>query len=136
MQITLESLADVENFDALAEEHWADFHNKKPVFNKDILSRCSVVVARDAGTPVGYILFMVVDSPFYDERWCHIGMYYLQRSCRSAGVGTKMFEFLEDVAKNAGCTCIHGSYNLKQPLESFYGKLGFTTTHHAVAKEI
>ena len=136
LDIAVDTLANVENFDALAEEHWADFNNKKPVFKKSSLSRFSAIVARDNGVPVGYILFLLADSPFYDEKWCHIGMYYLRRPYRGLGAGVRMFQLLEDTAKEKDCVCIQSSFNVKQPLDDFYQKLGFTTTHHGVAKEI
>jgi GNAT superfamily N-acetyltransferase len=136
LQIALEPVSAIENFDALAQEHWDDFDNPQPKFKKEILERASAVVARVNGVPVGYILFMVNQSPFYNALWCTVGMYFLQRAFRGMRIGNKMFDFLEQVAKNTGCSQIHSSYNLKQPLAEFYQKRGYTTTHHAVCKEV
>jgi predicted enzyme involved in methoxymalonyl-ACP biosynthesis len=47
-----------------------------------------------------------------------------------------MFDLVEETAKNNGCKRLITSYNLKEPLEMFYEKLGFNATHVAVAKEI
>lgn len=136
VEVKLEKLANIENFDSLSKEHWDDFGNKPPSFKKDLIGRGQAVVARVSGTPVGYLVFIVGTSPFYDEKWCSVNLYYLQRAYRGAGTGKKMFSLLEQTAKDAGCSRIVSSYNLKQPLEKFYGDLGFSATHVALAKEI
>ena len=100
------------------------------------MSKGRVITARSAGVVVGYLLFVFNDSPFYEEKICTVGMYYLQRTHRKVGVGKRMFLLLEQLAKEAGCKQIVVSYNLKQPLESFYNGLGFSATHVALAKEI
>jgi hypothetical protein len=46
-----------------------------------------------------------------------------------------MFYTLETYAKEQNCTGIVSSFNLKQPLDSFYKKLGFSATHVGLAKE-
>jgi GNAT superfamily N-acetyltransferase len=135
-EVRLETLSSIENFDSLAKEHWDDFANKPPTFKKAILGRGQVITARVDVRPVGYLVFLITDSPFYDEKWCSIGMYFLQREHRGRGLGTKMFLLLEQTAKEAGCSRIVSSYNLKQPLENFYANLGFSATHVAIAKEI
>jgi len=134
--IAIEKLADIENFDALAQEHWDDFNNRKPKFDKSILSLGKAVVVRHNTVPVGYIVFTVTKNPFYEgERWCNVGMYFLQRSHRSQGLGTDMFYTLETYAKEQNCVGIISSFNLKQPLDGFYKKLGFSATHTGLAKE-
>jgi GNAT superfamily N-acetyltransferase len=136
LQIALEPVSAIENFDVLAKEHWADFDNPEPKFNRGVLDKASAIVARVDGVPVGYILFVVSQSPFYNALWCTVGMYFLQREYRGRAIGTKMFDYLENVAKHTGCAEIHGSYNLKQPLADFYEKRGYKITHVAVCKEV
>lgn len=136
LQIALEPVSAIENFGALAHEHWEDFDNPQPKFNREVLDKASAVVARINGVPVGYIVFMVNQSLFYNELWCTVGMYFIQRQYRGRSIGTKMFNYLENVAKHTGCSQINSSYNLKQPLAEFYQKRGYKTTHHAVSKEI
>jgi GNAT superfamily N-acetyltransferase len=75
-------------------------------------------------------------SPYYDETWCQIDMFFLTPSCRGNGIGKQMFDLVEETAKNNGCKRLITSYNLKESLEMFYEKLGFNATHVAVAKEI
>jgi GNAT superfamily N-acetyltransferase len=134
--IAIEKLADIENFDVLAEEHWEDFNNRKPKFDKSILSLGKAVVVRHNNIPVGYIVFILHKSPFYKgERLCNVGMYYLQKLHRSQGLGVDMFYILETYAREQNCTGIVSSFNLKQPLDSFYKKLGFFATHVGLAKE-
>lgn len=134
--ISIEKLADIENFDKLALEHWGDFNTKKPNFNKAMLSIGKTVTLRHNSIPVGYVLFIVHNSPFYDgEKWCSVNMYYLQKSHRGQGFGSDMFYVLENFAKEQGCVKIVSSFNLKQPLDSFYKKLGFSATHVGLAKE-
>lgn len=136
LQIALEPVSAIENFDVLAKEHWADFENPEPKFKREILEKASAIVARVDGVPVGYILFVVNPSPFYNALWCTVGMYFLQRQCRNRSIGTKMFDYLENVAKHTGCAEIHSSFNLKQPLAEFYQKRGYKITHAAVRKEV
>ena len=134
--IAIQKLADIENFGALAQEHWDDFSNRKPKFDKSILSIGNAVVVRHNSVPVGYILFIVHKNPFYEgERLCSVGMYYLQKAHRSQGLGTDMFYTLETHAKEQNCAGIVSSFNLKQPLDGFYKKLGFSVTHTGLAKE-
>lgn len=134
--IAIEKLADIENFDALAQEHWDDFDNKKLKLDKSILSLGKAVVVRHNNIPVGYIIFTLHKSPFYEgERLCNVGMYYLQRTHRGQGFGADMFYTLETYAKEQNCVGIISSFNLKQPLDGFYKKLGFSTTHTGLAKE-
>jgi len=134
--IAVERLTDIENFDVLAQEHWDDFGNKKPKFDKSILSIGNAVVVRHNNVAVGYIVFTVHKSPFYEgEKWCNVGMYYLQKSHRNQGIGADMFYTLETHAKEQNCTGVISSFNLKQPLDGFYKKLGFSATHTGLAKE-
>lgn len=134
--IAIEKLMDIENFDALAQEHWDDFNNRKPKFDKSILSLGKAVVVRHNNIPVGYIVFTLHKNPFYEgERLCNVGMYFLQRTHRSQGLGADMFYTLETHAREQNCTGIISSFNLKQPLDSFYKKLGFSATHVGLAKE-
>jgi GNAT superfamily N-acetyltransferase len=63
-------------------------------------------------------------------------MFYLKPEYRKQGIGKKMFTLVEEDAKQRGAFQLISSFNLKQPLEGFYQKMGFETTHVAVAKEI
>lgn len=134
--IAIEKLEDVKNFDALAGEHWADFNDRLPVFNKETLSVGKVVTLRHNGSAVGYLIFMVYKSPFYEEKWCTANMYYVQKSHRGKGFGARMFGALEAYAKSQGCVKLSSSFNKKQPLDGFYEKMGFSATHVEVAKEL
>ena len=129
-------LADVENFTELAKEHWDSFQNKKPTFDINLLSNFHVVQATDNDKTVGYILYVLFKSFYYDEICCQVDMFYLKPEYRKQGIGKKMFTLVEEDAKQQGATKLISSFNLKQPLEGFYQKMGFETTHVAVAKEI
>jgi GNAT superfamily N-acetyltransferase len=63
-------------------------------------------------------------------------MFFLSSLHRGNGIGKRMFELVEQTAKDNGCKRLISSYNLKESLEMFYEKLGFNATHVAVAKEI
>lgn len=130
------SLADVEDFTELAKEHWESFQNKKPTFDINLLSNFHVVRAIDNDKTVGYILYLLYKSFYYDEVCCQVDMFYLKPEYRKQGIGKKMFTLVEEDAKQRGATQLISSFNLKQPLEGFYQKMGFETTHVAVAKEI
>jgi len=129
-------LADVENFTELAKEHWDSFQNKKPTFDINLLSNFHVVQATDNDKTVGYILYVLFKSFYYDEICCQVDMFYLKPEYRKQGIGKKMFTLVEEDAKQQGATQLISSFNLKQPLEGFYQKMGFEKTHVAVAKEI
>lgn len=136
VDVRLEKVADIENFAALSAEHWSDFHDRLPQFKQDVLGVAEAVVARKEGTAVGYLLFFVFDNPFYDEKMCCVGMYYLSKAHRGAGIGRQMFACLEQAAKDMGCAKIEASFNLKQPLGAFYEQQGYAPTHVCVAKEL
>ena len=130
------SLADVQDFTELAKEHWNSFENKKPTFDTNLLSNFYVVRATDNDKTVGYILYILYKSFYYDEICCQVDMFYLKPEYRKQGIGKKMFTLVEEDAKQRGASQLISSFNLKQPLEGFYQKMGFETTHVAVAKEI
>ena len=136
IQVIDGTLDDIENFDEIALEHWEYFKNKKPMFNKDYLGSLRVAIAKDEEKAVGYVFYMFYRSPYHDEMWCQVDMFFLLPSHRGNGTGRKMFELVEKVAKSNGCKKLITSYNLKESLEMFYEKLGFNATHVAVAKEI
>jgi GNAT superfamily N-acetyltransferase len=135
MNISLGKLKDIENFDELAKEHWLAFNTKAPTFNKEFLQTLEVVIAKEEET-VGYLFFFMYVSPYTAEKTCQADMYYLKPSYRGKGIGTKMFTFLEQTAKEQGCKRLVSSINLKLNTENFYKQLGYTNTHLAVAKEI
>jgi GNAT superfamily N-acetyltransferase len=130
------SLEDIKNFDSIAKEHWDSFQNNTPTFNKDILCNFNVVQAKTKETTVGYILYILFKSPYYDEIWSQVDMFYLQPKYRKQGIGKRMFKMLEEDVKAQGASKLIASFNLKQPLEGFYNKLGFNKTHAVVAKEL
>jgi GNAT superfamily N-acetyltransferase len=129
-------LSDIENFDEIALEHWESLRNKKPTFSKEYLSNLNVVIAKDNNKTVGYAFYMFFKSPYYAEQCCLIDMFFLKMKYRKQGLGAKMFNLVEQIAKNNDCKSLISSYNLKEPLEMFYEKLGFNATHVAMAKEI
>lgn len=137
MKVQLDHFDAIDNFDELALEHWKDFNTQEPVFNKELLRTFCVITARnDEDKVVGYLFFVIIDSPYYAERSCHTDMFYLRKTYRKQGIGKQMFQLLEDFAKEQGCKKLLSSFNLKDPLDSFYSKLGYKATHTAVAKEI
>jgi GNAT superfamily N-acetyltransferase len=129
-------LSDIENFDEIALEHWEYFKNKKPMFNKEYLGGLRVVIAKDERKTVGYAFYGFFKSPYHNETWCQVDMFFLTSSHRGRGIGKEMFRLVEQMAKINGCKRLITSYNLKESLEMFYEKLGFNATHVAVAKEI
>lgn len=136
IQVIDGTLDDIENFDEIALEHWEYFNNKKPMFNKDYLGKLRVAIAKDDGKTVGYAFYGYFKSPYHDETWCQIDMFFLTPLHRGKGIGKEMFKLVEQMAKINGCKRLITSYNLKESLEKFYDKLGFNATHVAVAKEI
>jgi GNAT superfamily N-acetyltransferase len=129
-------LSDIENFDEIALEHWEYFGNKKPMFNKEYLAGLRVVIAKDNEKTVGYVFYGFYKSPYHNETWCQVDMFFLKPTYRGKGIGKEMFRLVEQMAKINGCKKLITSYNLKESLEMFYRKLGFNATHVAVAKEI
>lgn len=136
IEYVITSVNNIEDFDIIAKEHWDSFQNKHPKFDKDILSQFKVIQAKDKDTTVGYVLFIVFKSPYYDELWCQIDMFYLKPEYRNKNIGYTLFSKVEEEAKKAGALKIMSSFNIKQPLEGFYTKLGYSKTHVAVAKEL
>jgi GNAT superfamily N-acetyltransferase len=130
------TLDDIENFDEISLEHWEYFKNKKPIFNKEYLGKLRVVIAKEDEKTIGYVFYGLFQSPYHNEIWCQIDMFFLSSSHRGNGIGKRMFELVEQTAKDNGCKRLISSYNLKESLEVFYEKLGFNATHVAVAKEI
>jgi len=135
--ITVEkaSVQDLSSFTDLIEEHWASFQNKPPTLNENILGNFSVVQAKDKGKIVGYVFYALFLSPYYEEIWSQVDMFYLQPRYRKQGIGKKMFSLVEEDVKSQGASKLISSFNLKQPLEGFYHSMGFKPTHIAVAKE-
>jgi GNAT superfamily N-acetyltransferase len=136
IQIIDGKLEDIENFDQLGLEHWQDFNTKLPSFNKEFLNNLHVVIAKNLNETIGYVFYLIYKSPYHNEFWCQIDMFYLKKSYRNNGIGKKMFDYVEQIAKENDCKRLLASYNLKQSLELFYEKIGFNATHVAVAKEI
>lgn len=137
MKVQLDSFDAIDNFDELSLEHWKDFNTRLPEFNKESLKNFFVITARtNENKVVGYLFFIVFPSTYYREKWCHVDMFYLKKAYRKQGIGKQMFQLVEDVAKELGCKQLFSSFNLKDPLDSFYSKLGFNATHTLVAKEI
>ena len=130
------TLDDIENFDEISLEHWEYFKNKKPIFNKEYLGKLRVVIAKDNERTVGYVFYVFFKSPYHNETWCQVDMFFLKPSHRGKGIGKDMFRLVEQMAKINGCKKLITSYNLKESLEMFYDKLCFNATHVAVAKEI
>jgi len=128
--------SDIENFDEIALEHWDYFKNKKPMFNKEYLAKLRVVLAKDNERTVGYVFYVFFKSPYHNETWCQVDMFFLKPEYRKQGIGKEMFDLVEKIAKENGCKRLIASYNLKESLEVFYIKFGFNATHVAVAKEI
>jgi GNAT superfamily N-acetyltransferase len=106
------------------------------MFNKEYLGSLRVVFAKDEGKTVGYAFYGFFKSPYHNETWCQVDMFFLIPSHRGKGIGKDMFRLVEQMAKINGCKKLITSYNLKESLEVFYDKLGFNATHVAVAKEI
>lgn len=137
LTVSICSFEELENFDSLSKEHWNSFNNKQPSFDKNILKNFNVIQAKDKeNDTVGYLLFIVFKAPYYNELWCQVDMFYLKPEFRKQGIGNKMFKVLEEEVKKQGASKIMSSFNLKQPLEGFYKKLGYIETHVAVAKDI
>lgn len=130
------TVKDIEDFEAIALEHWNSFKNEHPKFNKNILQNFNVIQTTHKNKTIGYILYICYNSPYYEEIWCQVDMFYLKPEYRGQGTGKQMFKMLEEEAKNSGASKIMSSFNLKQPLEGFYKNMGYTETHVAVAKEL
>ena len=130
------TVTGIEDFDEIALEHWNSFNNASPKFNKQILQNFNVIQAKHKQKTIGYVLYICFSSPYYDEIWCQVDMFYLKPEYRGQGTGKQMFKMVEEEAKKQGASKIMSSFNLKQPLEGFYKNMGYTQTHVAVAKEI
>lgn len=127
---------DLKRFTSLVEEHWESFNNKPPKLNQNILGNFSVVQAKDKDKLIGYVFYVVFLSPYHDEIWSQVDMFYLQPKYRKQGIGKQMFSMVEEDVKSQGASKLISSFNLKQPLEGFYHSMGFKSTHIAVAKEL
>lgn len=130
-------IKELHDFDVIAKEHWDTFNNKPPNFNKELLANFNVIRASDEkDNTVGYVFYICFQSLYYDEVWCQVDMFYLKPQYRKQGIGKQMFLMLEDEAKKLGASKILSSFNMKQPLEGFYNKMNYQSTHLAVVKEI
>jgi GNAT superfamily N-acetyltransferase len=130
-------LDSLHDFDEIAKEHWDSFNNKKPEFDKEILSNFNIIRAVDTdNTTVGYLFYLCFKSPYYDEIWCQVDMFYIKKTHRKQGLGKRMFTALEEEARKTGASKILSSFNMQQPLEGFYNKMNYQQTHIAVVKEI
>jgi len=136
MDILLKSFNDIKDFDEIALIHWKEFNTKQPEFNKAYLSLLNAVVAEEAGKTKGYVLFGTYPSPYYNEQWGQIDMFFLIPEYRNKGVGKQMFRLVEQTLKQQGCKNIVASFNLKLPLDSFYSNMGYSQTHTVMGKEI
>ena len=134
--VKLDTFDNITNFDDLSLEHWNSFKNNPPSFKKEFLKSLQVITASLDNVCKGYLFFAKFNSPYHNEKWCQIDMYYLSTEHRKQGIGKKMFNLLEETAKLQGCSKIMSSYNLKQPLDGFYQDRGYTPTHTVVAKEL
>ena len=93
------TLDDIENFDEISLEHWEYFKNKKPIFNKEYLGKLRVVIAKDNERTVGYVFYVFFKSPYHNETWCQVDMFFLKPSHRGKGIGKDMFRLVEQMAK-------------------------------------
>lgn len=135
-KVELSTFDSILNFKDLSLEHWDSFNNKEPQFKEEFLKTLQVITATLDNKTVGYLFFALFNSPYHNDKWCQVDMYYLSIEHRKHGVGKQMFDLVEQIAKEQGCTKIMSSFNLKQSLDSFYQARGYMPTHTVVAKEI
>lgn len=86
---------------------------------------CEVLIAEDAGTPVGYALFFPVYSTFLTRPNIYLEDLFVLPECRGRGHGKALLVALAKLAVERGCGRLEWSVlNWNEPSIGFYKSLG------------
>lgn len=86
------------------------------------------ILARDEGTPVGFILFAVNRRgiPFIRKRYLVIDDLFVSNSHRNRGIAKELLGIARQAAINYGCSCIElDVLSTNVPAQEFYQHNGF-----------
>jgi GNAT superfamily N-acetyltransferase len=89
-----------------------------------------VVIARDAGEPVGFALFFHNYSTFLGKPGIYLEDLYVRQECRGKGYGEALLRYVARVAVDRGCGRFEWSVlDWNQRAIDFYKKLGALPMH-------
>jgi diamine N-acetyltransferase len=88
-----------------------------------------VWIIRDAAEAIGYIVMSFDFSLEYGGRNAWIDEFFIQRSHRGKGIGTRALEFFAEQAQAFGVTAIHLEVNHGNPALELYRRMGYQDHH-------
>lgn len=105
-------------------------------FDEEVTARVAGELLRDpklgrvwlistGGENIGYIVMCFDYSLEYRGRGAWVDEFFVRRSHRGRGIGTKVLEFFADEAKKMGITVVHLEVNHGNPAVELYRRLGF-----------
>jgi GNAT superfamily N-acetyltransferase len=84
-----------------------------------------VWIIHDAAQAIGYIVMSFDFSLEYGGRNAWIDAFFIQRSDRGKGIGTRALEFFATQAQALGVTAIHLEVNRGNPALELYRRMGY-----------
>jgi len=91
----------------------------------DIGRRIRVLIAEDAGTPVGYAIYLFTYSSFLARPTLYLEDVFVLPEHRRGGIGGKFFEALRQAARRERCGRMEWVVlDWNTPAHRFYRKLG------------
>jgi GNAT superfamily N-acetyltransferase len=124
------------DIDRLSRKHWSEFHDHEPQFNWQYLRAATCIQPFAGDLAVGYLFMYILPQPYDPDLMGVVDLYYLDPAYRSEGVGRRMFQLAEDMARVKGAKKMTASYNLKHPHPEFFKGMGYERTHAVLAKGI
>ena len=100
--------------------------------------RGEVLVAEFDGEVVGVCQLMIMSHFQHTGGWCaEIESVYVRDDARGRGVGTRMLEFAEQLARQRGCYRLQlTSRNVREDAHRFYRRLGYAQTSQGFKKPL
>jgi GNAT superfamily N-acetyltransferase len=127
------------------EQHWREVAIDQDHIKLDInlgwydeMAACGmlhVVVARDAGQVVGYLLAMVRYHPRYKTSLTGIvDIYWLHPSYRRGYNGSRLLKYAEASLRQRGCERLYSAVKLSLDVGKVYERLGWIATERLYTK--
>jgi GNAT superfamily N-acetyltransferase len=86
-------------------------------------------LVQENGKAIGYIVMSFDFSLEYGGRNAWVDEFFIERPFRGKGIGTRVLEFFEEAARDAGATAIHLEVNQGNKAVDLYRRRGFTDHH-------
>lgn len=110
----------------LLERHWNEIARNKDLISLDPdyeryamldeAGKLCVCIARENGTLVGYACYIVDYHLHYKSTlWAVSDIFWLAPECRKAGVGMRLFKFVESVLHDRGVIVMHTTFKVAHP---------------------